>query len=388
MKIQENKVAASYLRGKSAMSPEAFGRLPRELKGLAFTVAGLESADAVRRVRDIVSQRSEGKTWKEAREEIAAVFYDKTGDYAKGRAEMILRINGNKAFAAARHAAAMEVAEFFPFWMYQTMTDGKERAEHQALNGKVLPYDDPFWDTHYPPWDWGCRCMVIKMTASQAGEKGIADPKKDPLPGPAQSGFSFDPRNLQPDMDAVREGYDSNDWTDFCADMKKYPVAGVPGIEDGFGWVYEGFSNVSRKQMLGHAKETKTEMAVIRSAVDGSIVRQYNGSSDSVEVGSAYEDFRKQGLKVIGEHVHTGPSAFPSPDDVLMAIQWASSQERIHSNIQRYILTVDKKEIAIYHELEQWKRDIADKAKTISQWQAYMEILTKTGKIKMEVEYL
>jgi len=384
MKIQENKVAASYLRGKAAMSPGAFGRLPDQLKGLAFTAAGLENPEIIRRVRDLVASRFEGKTWQEARKEIANEIGDVDG--AKARAQMILRINGNKARAAARYAAATEVSEAFPFWMYQTMTDGRERAEHQALNGKVLPWDDPFWDTHYPPWDWGCRCIVIKLTPNQAREQGLADAKR--LPGPSQNGFSFDPRNLQPDMDAVREGYEASDWTDFCSSMKSQPVAGVPGIEDGFDWIYEGFSNNSRRQMLGHVAETKTEMAVIRSAVDGSIVNEFKGDISSVSVGSAYEDFRKQGLKVIGEHVHTGPSAFPSPSDALMAAQWASAQERVHSRIQRYILKIDKKDIALYHDFEQWKRDLKKGVKSAGQWQEYMLALSNNGKIKMEIEYL
>lgn len=37
------------------------------------------------------------------------------------------------------------------------------RATHAALDGVVLPADSKFWDGHYPPWEWGCRCQVIPL---------------------------------------------------------------------------------------------------------------------------------------------------------------------------------------------------------------------------------
>jgi hypothetical protein len=107
------------------------------------------------------------------------------------------------------------------------MDDGKERMEHKALNGKVLPWDDPFWDTHYPPWDWGCRCMVIKMTKSQGEEKGIADSKA--LPGPSQNGFSFNPKDLTIDMDELTKDLPSDQKTDVLNAFQKTTVAFTDG---------------------------------------------------------------------------------------------------------------------------------------------------------------
>ena len=46
--ISPNTDAASYIRGKAVMTPGAFGRLPRELRGRAFSVAKISDFDLLR----------------------------------------------------------------------------------------------------------------------------------------------------------------------------------------------------------------------------------------------------------------------------------------------------------------------------------------------------
>nr|WP_294866550.1 hypothetical protein [uncultured Pseudogulbenkiania sp.] len=36
-----------------------------------------------------------------------------------------------------------------------------ERPEHRLLEGVVLPKTHPFWPTHTPPLDYGCRCKLL-----------------------------------------------------------------------------------------------------------------------------------------------------------------------------------------------------------------------------------
>ena len=38
----------------------------------------------------------------------------------------------------------------------------------------VLPVDDPFWSTHFPPNGWGCKCNVRALTREQAEKTGIS----------------------------------------------------------------------------------------------------------------------------------------------------------------------------------------------------------------------
>lgn len=53
------------------------------------------------------------------------------------------------------------------------------RVEHQQWDGLALPKDDPFWNTHFPPNGWGCRCyarFISQASYDQYQSKGIKNP--------------------------------------------------------------------------------------------------------------------------------------------------------------------------------------------------------------------
>ncbi len=54
-----------------------------------------------------------------------------------------------------------EVSELLPFWERLAVMDDWTRPAHRALHGVIMPADDPFWDEHYPPDGFNCRCTVI-----------------------------------------------------------------------------------------------------------------------------------------------------------------------------------------------------------------------------------
>ena len=61
-----------------------------------------------------------------------------------------------------------------PYLEYMTAGDDRVRAEHAELNGVIRPVDDDFWNTYYPPNDWGCRCDVVQVTNPDAKPTDIA----------------------------------------------------------------------------------------------------------------------------------------------------------------------------------------------------------------------
>lgn len=142
------------------------GMLP-ELKAYAFTITGLDVGDQMARVHDSISAVPGGeKTWDESKKEIAAELADALGGgQGERRAELLLRTHVFRSYAATRYRLLMEQVDVFPYWQYKTHGDGNVRPSHMALNGKIFPAGHEIWQRIFPPWDWGCRCLVVPLTA-------------------------------------------------------------------------------------------------------------------------------------------------------------------------------------------------------------------------------
>lgn len=64
--------------------------------------------------------------------------------------------------AAERWTGFAENADLYPNLEWRTAGDADVRDEHAKLDGIILPMNDPFWNAHTPPLDWGCRCEIIQ----------------------------------------------------------------------------------------------------------------------------------------------------------------------------------------------------------------------------------
>ncbi|QSX32474.1 minor capsid protein [Shewanella avicenniae] len=89
------------------------------------------------------------------------------------RLETIFRTNLQSAYSAGHWAGIQENAEDMPYLMYDAVDDSKTRPEHLGFDGKVYPIDAKFWQTHFPPNDYNCRCGVIQMDADDVKANGL-----------------------------------------------------------------------------------------------------------------------------------------------------------------------------------------------------------------------
>ncbi len=112
------------------------------------------------------------------------------------RLKTIYRTNMDVAYSAGQYKNMIANAENRPWWQYNAVLDSRTRPEHRKLHGKVFRYDAPFWKTHFPPNDWGCRCSIIPLDDDDLKELNIT-PETDSEPFaktvPTGKGWDYNP---------------------------------------------------------------------------------------------------------------------------------------------------------------------------------------------------
>ncbi len=160
--------AARIIAGRPVVSRDVFKRLLPEIRARAFLISGVEDLNVVQQIRDLIAEIPRGGSWEDAKRQIVehlGPWMDP--EAAEKRAILLMRHHGFQAYAAAQHEQMMEQLPVMPYWKYLTMGDERVREAHAALHGLILPASDPFWQTHFPPWDWGCRCQVVPVLESE-----------------------------------------------------------------------------------------------------------------------------------------------------------------------------------------------------------------------------
>ena len=81
--------------------------------------------------------------------------------------------------------------DLYPNLKYETVGDARVRASHKKWEGVVLPIDHSWWQTHYPPNDWGCRCDAIPTDEEVTKKIPQGEPKPQFKNNPALTGKIF-----------------------------------------------------------------------------------------------------------------------------------------------------------------------------------------------------
>lgn len=143
----------------------------------AFTVAKAMSRDLLEDIRAAVDTAlAEGQTLEQFSKDLAPRLFAKgwwgrkimtdpqTGEErvvqlgSPARLRTIYETNLRTSYMAGRWQRIEQSKAVMPFIRYVSVMDGREREQHHAWHGTILPVDDPWWDTHFPPCGWGCRC--------------------------------------------------------------------------------------------------------------------------------------------------------------------------------------------------------------------------------------
>lgn len=165
--------AASFLKNRIPVTKKEWNDIEEKLRFRAFTMTRLAELDYIEKAKQtIISSIESGgsiaESWKSLRENID-VDVDKVNP---GYWETVYRTNIQTAYNAGRKkgyeknppdALALIVIE-----------DGRTSSICRPLIGLVLPYNDPFWDTHWPPFHFNCRTTVRAVYNREIKDENVS----------------------------------------------------------------------------------------------------------------------------------------------------------------------------------------------------------------------
>lgn len=184
-----NEAAIAYFRSKGYVLTWSWRDMAEEAHALAFTVAKSAGFDVLGDIKGALETAlAEGQTFRTfANDELVNTlrrkgwwgrrFDPETGEAVQlgsyRRLKTIFTTNIRTARAAARYQAMKANARARPYWMYDAVNDSRTRPSHAALDNLVFRHDDPFWQTHFPPNGFNCRCVVRALTRNEVRNRGL-----------------------------------------------------------------------------------------------------------------------------------------------------------------------------------------------------------------------
>ena len=176
----------AFFRSKLDLPTRAWTDIWQAQHDKSFVVAGAAHADLVADLRGAVDQAiAEGTTLATFRKGFDSIVAKHGWSYNGGRdwrTRVIYGTNLRTSYAAGRYQQMKDVAEHRPFWRYRHSDASEEpRHVHLSWDGLILRHDDPWWDTHYPPNGWGCKCYIETLAPRDLKRLG----KDGPDPAPA-----------------------------------------------------------------------------------------------------------------------------------------------------------------------------------------------------------
>jgi hypothetical protein len=183
------KEAITHAQQKLNIPTASYKDLQGEEHDWAFSVAGATSAQLLADLRAAVDKAiTQGTSLQEFRKDFDALVARHGWTYTGGRAwrtELIMMTNLRTAAAAGRYQQLTdpETVKNRPYWMWRHRDSRLPRPLHVSWDGLVLPADDPWFKTHFPPCGFGCRCTVLALSGRDLERMGKDGPDEPPDDG-------------------------------------------------------------------------------------------------------------------------------------------------------------------------------------------------------------
>jgi hypothetical protein len=177
------KEQIEFFRRKANVPTNSYVDIYNNEHDYAFVVAGANRNALLNDFRAAIDKAiSQGTTLDEFRKDFAEIVERHGWSYNGGfnwRTRIIYETNLNSSYQAGRYQQLRDAK--FPYLEY-LHSDYVEhpRELHQSWDHLVLDFNDPWWNTHFPPNGYGCQCRVRGRTAGDLKRMGKNGPDKAP----------------------------------------------------------------------------------------------------------------------------------------------------------------------------------------------------------------
>ncbi len=118
------------------------------------------------------------------------------------RLKTIFTTNANVAYSSGRYKSMIQNVGERPYWLYNQIERKHKRKAHANYAGKVFMWDDPIWDSIFPPNGFFCGCYVTALTKAEVEARGLKVWKGEDVAIKVEEGWNYNPGKsyYQPDL--------------------------------------------------------------------------------------------------------------------------------------------------------------------------------------------
>lgn len=230
---------------------------------VAFTVAKIAKLDLLRTMRtsidDVLRNGGTFEEWKAgilpelkkagwwgAVTNAELTGTDETIIVNNRRLRTIYNTNVRMSMASGHWTRIQRQKDVLPYLRYLPSTSERKRPLHKTWYGILLPIDHPFWQTHFPPNGWGCKCHFEQVSDRKMRKMGWAVTPDDKLP---QGGQRFLPANGEAITvpDGIDPGFSYNPGT---AHLRAVAAKAASSIQQALDAGLEGAARVTLQEII------------------------------------------------------------------------------------------------------------------------------------------
>lgn len=258
--------ALDYIKNKKLKVGFSYKDVWNEEHATAFTVAKAMQIDVLSDIKGAVETAiKDGHSFEHFKKDLQPTLIKKgwwgrkkmtdplTGEEVDAqlgsdrRLKTIYDTNLRSAYQKAQYDRTME-SDLHPYLMYRVGNSAHHRPQHLAWDGLILPKDDPFWDKHLPPNEYGCKCYT----------RAISEPRK--------RRYERDGIKIPPKADGsgagvikVKTKAPAEEYTTYFNERKGLIERLPKGVAPGFNW-NQGKMSRSVSASLACLKKAQNEL--------------------------------------------------------------------------------------------------------------------------------